>query len=152
MAKDLRAFITYLTSLWGMLAGITAVFPLADVFLKVIPLPVDPYDHATAPIAIPITTLVALFILLYSFVQRNQIDATMSRRASILFVVGLLSLVVFFLMEHFEYALRSRLLPDLDSTDDYVLLMVGVVPFYVLFFACVSRAFAILALIEFKRQ
>jgi hypothetical protein len=45
-----------------------------------------------------------------------------------------------------------RLLPSLDSGDDHVLSLVGVVPFYVAFFACVTRAFALFGLMEFRRE
>lgn len=150
--NDLQSFIRYITSLWGAFGGITAVFPLADVLFKVIPLPVDAYENSTAPIAIPVTSLVALFTLVYTFVQRDKSRSATARRSGMFFVLGMASLVAFFLLEHFEYPLRIKLFPGLDSTDDYVLLLVGVVPFYVAFFACVTRAFAILALMEFKRE
>jgi len=149
---DFRSFVKYMTSLWGALGGIAVVFPMADVLFKVIPLPVDGYEKSTASVAIPVTSLVAAFTMLYTFVQRDRPRSGTARKASAYFALGLLSLVVFFLLEHFEYPLRSRLFPELDSTDDYVLMLVGIVPFYILFFACVTHAFAILALIEFKRR
>ncbi len=153
MAKnDLQGFIRYIASLWGVLGGITAVFPLAGVFVKVIPLPVDPYNKSTASVAIPLTTLVDVFILFYSFVQRDRIRSARSQRPGVFFVLGLVSLMAFFLLDHFEYPLRTALCPSCDSTDDYVLMLVGIVPFYVAFFASVTRAFAILALVEFKRN
>ena len=141
-----------MSSLWGALGGITAVFPLADVLFKVIALPVDTYDKSTAPVAIPVTSLVALFALFYTFVQRDKSRSATARRSGVFFMLGMISLVAFFLLKHFEYSLRVTLFPSLDSTDDYVLLLVGVVPFYAAFFACVTRAFAILALMEFKRS
>jgi hypothetical protein len=151
--EDIKeGFITYMTTVWGLLAGLTAVFPTADVILKVIPLPVDAYEKSTAPIAIPITTLVGLYIVFYSFVRRDRVTPELSWQASLVFILGLISLVVFFLLDHFEYALRTRLFPSLDSGDDYVLMLVAIVPFYVIFFALVTRGFAILALIEFQRR
>ena len=149
--NDLQGFIKYMTSLWGVLGGITAVFPLADVIFQVIPLPIDPYEKSTAPIAIPLTTLVSVFILFYVFVQRDKVTSGTAPQAGKFFILGLISLMVFFLLDHFEYPLRSALFPGLDSADDYILLLVGIVPFYILFFASVTCAFAILALIEFKR-
>lgn len=149
---DFRSFVKYMTSLWGALGGISVVFPMADVLFKVIPLPVDGYDKSTASIAIPVTSLVAAFTLLYPFVQRDRPQSATARKAITYFAFGLLSLVVFFLLEHFEYPLRVRLFPELDSSDDYVLTLVGIVPFYIVFFACITRAFATLALIEFKRR
>lgn len=147
---DLRDFIRYISSLWGALGGIAAVFPLADVLFKVIPLPIDSYEKSTAPLAIPIASLVALFTLFYTFVQRDTQSAT-ARRSVMFLMLGMISLGVFLLLGHFEESLRAKLFPSLDSTDDYVLLLVGVVPFYIAFFACVTRAFAIMALMEFTR-
>jgi hypothetical protein len=149
--NDFRDFIRYISSLWGILGGIVAVFPLADVLFKVIPLPADAYGKSVGSVAIPVTSLVALFTLFYTFVQRDQSRSVTARRSGVFFVLGMLSLVAFFLLEHFEGTVREKLFPGLDSTDDYVLFLVGVVPFYVAFFGCATRAFAILALMEFKR-
>jgi len=149
--NDLQDFIKYIGSLWGVLGGIIVIFPLADVLFNVIPLPEDGYGKSTAPVAIPLTSVVALFILLYTFAQRTQSRYLTLRRSGIFFVFGMISLISFFLLEHFEYPLRVRIFPSLDSSDDYILYLVFVVPFYVGFFACVTRAFAILALLEFKR-
>lgn len=149
---DLDDFLHYIGSMWGALGGITAVFPLADVLLNVIPLPVDGYGNSTAPIATALTSMVAVFALLYTFVQRRRVESLTPARAGIFFVVGMLSLLTYLLLAHFEYRLRDNLFPGLDSTDDYLLLVVGVVPFYVAFFACLTRSFAVLALIEFNRR
>jgi len=150
--KDFPSFVKYMTSLWGALGGIVVVFPLADVLFNVIPLPVDAYEKSTATVAIPLTSLVSAFTLLYTFVQRDHPRSVTARRAGVYFTLGLASLLLFLLLEHFEYALRNAWFPSLDSTDDYVLMLAGIVPFYLAFFACVTRAFAILALIEFKHH
>ncbi|OGQ97322.1 MAG: hypothetical protein A2521_00020 [Deltaproteobacteria bacterium RIFOXYD12_FULL_57_12] len=150
--KDFHSFVKYMVSLWGALGSIAVVFPMADILFNVIPLPVDAYEKSTAAVAIPLTSLVAAFTLLYTFVQRDRPRSATARTAGAYFMLGLMSLLLFFLLEHFEYALRSTWFPGLDSTDDYVLMLVAIVPFYVAFFACVTRAFAILALIEFTRH
>ncbi|MBM4263642.1 MAG: hypothetical protein FJ145_19720 [Deltaproteobacteria bacterium] len=149
-SDDLRDFLRYMSSLWGALGGVTVLFPLADTLFRVIPLPSDSYGQSTAPIAIPIASLVGLFTLFYTFVQRKRSDSTPARRAGLFFFLGMICLMLFFLLNHFEYRLRVAFLPGLDSSDDYVLFLVAVVPLYIGFFACVTRAFAILALMEFK--
>lgn len=151
-SNDLPGFVKYVGSLWGVVGAVTAVFPLADAMVRVIPLPVDAYGNDTAPIAIPLATLVSLFVLVYTFVQRDTPRSTTARRASTFLALGMVSLAVFFLLEHFEEPLRMRFLGGLESSDDYALLLVVVVPFYIAFFACATRAFAVLALIEFKRR
>lgn len=149
--NDFQGFIRYIRTLWGVLGSITAVFPMADHLFNVIPLPIDGYGNDTASVAIPVASLVSFFMLFYTFVQRDKSRSATARRSGIFCTLGIASLVAFFLLEHFEERLRIRLFPSLDSTDDYVLLLVGVIPFYVAFFACMTRAFAILALIEYKR-
>ena len=54
------------------------------------------------------------------------------------------------LLEHFEYPLRSRLFPELDSTDDYILICwyCSISTSSFLRYSCL----AILALIEFKQS
>ena len=153
-SKDFLGFIRYICTLWGVLGSITAVFPLADILLKRIPLPVDSYGNSTASVAIPIALLAALFTLFYTFVQRDKSRSTNARRSGYYFCIGLICLIMFFLLGHFEQPIRMKLFSSdfLDSTDDYVLLLVGVVPFYVAFFASITRAFAILALMEFQRE
>ena len=150
--SDIRSFIKYVSTLWGGLGGLAAVFPLADVLFEVIPLPVDAYGNSTAPVAIPVTSLAAIFTLLYTFVLRDKAKHITTRRAGIFFVIGMAALMIFFLLQHFEYSLRAKYFPDLDSTDDYILYLVFVVPFYAAFFACLTRSFSILALIEFRRE
>ena len=149
---EFKQFIKYMSSLWAILAGMTAIFPLADVLFKVIPLPVDAYGKSTAAVAIPLTTVAALFAILYTFVQRDKYKLATTNKSGIFFLLGMFSLATFFLLEHFEEPLRINLFPSLDSSDDYVLLLIAVVPFYAAFFAFVTRAFMILALIEFKRK
>ena len=150
--NEFNRFIQYMSSLWAILAGLTAVFPLADVLLKVIPLLVDAYDKSTAPVVIPITMVVTLFTLFSTFVQRDRFQSVSTSRYGMLFVLGMFSLAAFFVFKHFEEPLRMKMLPGLDSTDDYILLLVVVVPFYVGFFALVTRAFTILALLEYRRK
>ena len=83
--EDFHSFVKYMTSLWGALGGIAVVFPMADVLFNVIPLPVDPYEKSTASVAIPLTSLVAAFTLLYTFVQRDRLRCATARRAGAYF-------------------------------------------------------------------
>ena len=153
MKPDLKTFLVYISSVWGLLAGITSIFPLANVLFKIIPLPVDAYDRSTAPIAIPLTTLVAVFIIFYSFVQRDQVVSNPTRMAKLFFSLGCVSLAIYIFLDEFWYPLRQRFCPVIcDSETDFKMWLVMLIPFYIGFFACITRAFTILALVEFKRQ
>jgi hypothetical protein len=123
------------------------------VLFKIIPLPVDAYDKFTAPIVIPLTTLVAVFIIFYSFVQRDQVIPNPTRMAKLFFSHGCVSLAIFILLDLFWYPLRERFCPELfDSTTDFAMWLVMLILFYIGFVACVTRAFTTLALVEFKRR
>ena len=66
---------------------------MADVLFKVIPLLVDGYEKSTASVAIPVTSLVAAFTMLYTFVHAPTAVRQYCKASAAL---GLLSLVVFF--------------------------------------------------------
>jgi hypothetical protein len=68
--NELLRFIKYMSSLWALLAGVTAISPLSDVLLEVPLLPVDAYQKSTAPVAIPVTTLVPY--RLFSFIKNKE--------------------------------------------------------------------------------
>jgi len=151
--KEIRDFIQFISTIWGSLATLTAIFPLSGKLFEVIPLPVDAYERSTAPIAIPLTTLVSLFVIFYSFVQRDNVIINQTRRAKIFFALGFVSLAIFFMLDQFWYPLRVWLCPErCDSTTDYRMWLVMLIPFYIAFFACVTCAFTMLALVEFKRR
>ena len=83
--QELKAFLGFLNSLWGLLAGISILFPLSNAFIKVIPLKeAVPFQgtglvyngngllNLTPQLITTITTLVLLFLVLWEFGKRFE--------------------------------------------------------------------------------
>ena len=160
--KEFKDFIGFLKNLWGVLAGISVIFPLSNILIKAIPLHKWEGDIGTGALysfspslVSVVASLIALFIIFGTYVQRHKIKNMKSnlilRKAGLLFLIGIFALIIYLLV----YSLISdyeifwswfkwtsddprRLLGD-------VILLVG----YCLFFAAITRAFVLLGLIEF---
>jgi hypothetical protein len=106
--KELREFLRFLRSLWGMLAAISALFPLSNAFIQVIPLIKTNHMGGIGsgglwfippPLVTTFTTLSALFIILYTFEQRDTFKnlekrPLIRRQALVSFAFGLLALLI----------------------------------------------------------
>jgi len=160
--KQFKDFIFFLKNLWGILAGISVIFPLSNVLIKVIPLQTWEGDagtgalyHFSPSLVSVVASLIALFIIVGTYVQRHKIKMMRSnlvlRKAGLLFFIGIFALIVYLLV----YSLISDYEVfwtwfNWESDDprrlagDVILLV-----FYCLFFAAMTRAFVLMALIEF---
>src|SRR5205809_3613543 len=63
---DLREFLGFLGSLWGILATVTAFFPLSNLLMAVLPL-LPGFERLSTVLA----TLFSLFAIFFVFVLRN---------------------------------------------------------------------------------
>ena len=82
--RELRAFLSFLASLWGTLTAVSLAFPLSNVFVRVIPLEGDESFNPlalmpSAPIAAT-ATLVTLFLVLATFGGRHEFAVPTRRR------------------------------------------------------------------------
>lgn len=110
---ELRAFVTFLGNLWGVLAGISVFFPMSNVLVKVIPLRQygedgGVYDHLRPPLVTAIATLVTLFLVLSTFARRDAFRAQeaagrVERQAWLSFAAGVFALVAYLII-HTVYA------------------------------------------------
>lgn len=160
--KEFKDFISFLKNLWGILAGISVIFPLSNVLIKAIPLQQWQGEagsgalyHFLPSLVSVVASLIALFIILGTYVQRHKIKMLKSnlilRKAGLLFLIGIFALIIYLLV----YSLISdyeifwswfnwesddprRLIGD-------VILLVA----YCVFFAAITRAFVLMGLSEF---
>ncbi len=160
--KEFKDFISFLKNLWGILAGISMLFPLSNLLAKAIPLQKWEgeagsgalYSFSPSLVSV-VASLIALFIILWTFVQRHRIKDKKSnmipRQAGLLFLLGIFALIIYLLI----YSLISNYEIfwswfNWESDDprrligDVILLI-----FYCMFFAAMTRAFVLLGLIEF---
>ena len=160
--NQFKDFISFLKNLWGILAGISVIFPLSNVLIKVIPLQKWEGDAGTGALynyspslVSVVASLIALFIILWTFIQRSKIKMMKSnfilRKAGLLFLFGIFALII--------YLLVYSLISDYEifwtwfswESDDPRRLIGDVVllVFYCLFFAAMTRTFILLGLSEF---
>lgn len=158
--KEFKDFIAFLQNLWGILAGISVLFPLSNAFLKIIPLEVLDEDGLlvffSPHLFTTIATLVSLFLILWTFGQRSKIKSSAGRaktqwQAWLSFGVGISSLVIYiviyFLISNIAYDVLGWESDDVRRLVGEVILLI----FYCLFFSLMTRAFMLLGMVEFFR-
>jgi len=154
---EFKEFISFLKKLWGMLAALSTLFPLSNVFLKIIPL--GHFNGGALVWLSPelftgIATLVSLFLILWTFGNRYRYRLFENRartqmQAGLIFSFGILSLIVYLVTYYFIANSAFEVL-GWESEDTRRLLgEVVLLLFYSAFFALVTRAFVLLGMIEF---
>lgn len=158
--NEFRAFLGFLRNLWGILSGVSLFFPLSNVLFKVMPMrstqddPSGGWSYISPGLVTSLTTMITLFILLWTFGQRRifsnpaEMDS-ISRRAWVALTIGLLSLIIYLGLHTTIYELVYRPLgvthgdPGAFVGDVFLLLS------YAGFFALVTRAFVLLGMKEY---
>jgi hypothetical protein len=72
---ELKEFFGFLRRLWAILAGVSVLFPLSNVFVKVIPL--AKWDqgglaYLSPELVTAVSTLTCLFVILRTFARRQE--------------------------------------------------------------------------------
>src|SRR5512135_3000164 len=77
--SEFTDFVKFLQTLWGILAGISVLFPLSNVLLKLIPM-ANIYDDPPGGLAYlspalitTLSTIATLFVILVTFRQRDAL-------------------------------------------------------------------------------
>lgn len=159
--RELQSFLTFLGSLWGLLAGISVFFPLSNVLLELIPMrrygeDAGVYNHIPPALIVALATVVTLFVLLSMFVGRArlrspQVARAAVRKAAMSFAFGIAALVAYLVLHqvYLEYAWARW---SWGSDDPRKLLVeVPLTLAFVAFFSLVTRAFALLGMVEYFR-
>lgn len=158
MNDELERFTGYLQRVWMTLAGVSALFPLSNVFLRTIPVArwtEGGFGYFPPALVSSIATLACLFTIYWLFSHRKQISVsrpanTTDNGAIQSFVFGILLLLVY-LAGH--YAVRNdfyfRVLAWESGDLKWIIGDLLLLAAYTGFFVCVTRAFVVLALREF---
>jgi uncharacterized membrane protein len=156
---DFKEFISFMQSLWGLLAGISVLFPLSNAFFKIIPLELvtKPLIFIPPGLITTVTTLVSLFIVLSTFGERNEMAGKsdlVRRKAWVSFSIGLAALVL--------YVVGFVLVVNIDIFGQWkeaigqsALWLSSDIIFwieYTAFFVLTTRAFELLAMSEYFRD
>lgn len=159
--KNLRDFVVFLQSLYGILAGISVFFPISNDFIKLIPLrsllddPAGALGYLSPGLITSVATLISLFVVLLTFSKRHKFKALKERRRLIQhqawfsFAFGLLALIIYFTVYFGIYPLyyEPYMIYDTDPRlliGDFALLLS-----YSTFFALVTKAFMLLGMLEY---
>lgn len=152
--RELRDFLQFLRSLWGVLAGISVLFPLSNAFFTVVPLADGqrPFQNLAPSVVTVITMTTCVFLTFATFGRRARFgDATRrgryARYARACFVGALVALGVYVLAPNSLYTPLITNNPNVDlGTAAYDGLFAAL---YVLTFALLTEAFLVLAMLEY---
>lgn len=157
--SEFREFITFLTTLWGLLAGISVFFPLSSVFLKVVPLATydadGVFNHLSPPFITAVATVVTLFVVLSTFGRRKEFKRsgrrTARHQAWLSMGIGMATLITYMTI-HQIYAEYGYSVFRLGSDDPRKLFFeIPLMVTYAAFFSLLTRAFMLLGMLEFYR-
>jgi hypothetical protein len=156
---NVASVIAFLSNLWGLLAGLTLVFPASAQLLKAIPLKVaDPTEAGMGlriiepNFVIALATFASLFVLMYIVSRRDDVAAArrsrVRRLAVIYFITSLLMLALFLVVYTTEEGVIIYRRYD-ELVEGKGVIEFWVVLFYSAFFAAATAAFTLLGLKEF---
>ena len=156
--QEFKDFLTFLRTLWGILAGTSVFFPLSNVLIKLIPMETIDEDgvfvHISPLLITVIGTIVTLFVVLWTFGNRRRLKSNIRlhrirRQAWISFGSGLISLIVYLVVYFVTYQIAWGSWGW--SSDDPRRLIVEILLLitYSVFYALVTRAFMLLGMSEF---
>jgi hypothetical protein len=160
--EEFKEFLDFCRGLWGLLIGISILFPLSNELTKAIPLGRAWWDggfvNFSPNMITLVATLTAQFVLLWTFGQRHECKDLKKRYriqkvAIIHFAVGLATLIIYLII-HYLVAHRFFFFccgwSDTDSR--YLLTDVCLLVSYAVVFACMTAAFGYLAIAEWIRK
>lgn len=150
----LRSFFDFLQGLWGKVAVVSVLFPLFNVFFTVIPM--QPVEREGAFHLIPtgpitaLATILALLVVLITFARRRQLKE-IRRNAWISFAAGLLVLIGYLILHQVKLNVFD-IWAVASGHPVHLALEIPLMALYVLFFASMTRASALLGLSEYYRR
>jgi hypothetical protein len=154
---ELREFLRFLTSLWGLLAGISLLFPLSNLLVDVIPVADGgrPFQNLAPQIVTALSTVTCVFVTFATFARRDEFAvphhrSRLVRSSKLSFTLGAAALAVYVLTTNGMY----RLLVTQASENEFgVAIYDGMfAAMYIAFFALLTRAFLILAVLEYAAR
>ena len=157
---ELKDFVSFLQSLWGILAGISIFFPFSNVLTKLIPLrqfqddPPGALGYLSPGLITSVATLITLFIILLTFGNRRQFKVLKERRliqrkAWLSFAFGLLAMVFYFAVYFGIYPVYYEPFGIFEGDPRLLIGDFALLLSYSAFFALVTRAFMLLGMMEY---
>ena len=154
--KELRSFLTFLGSVWGLLAAVSVLFPLSNVLSAVIPLETAANGGAfweISPGAVTTVSMIsATFCILLIYSRRRELASTQqvagTRRTALWSFAGGLALLGVYLVLYELKADAYDLVGWQSDDSRHVFVEVPLMATYAGCFTLLTRGFTLLALIE----
>jgi hypothetical protein len=158
--REFREFIAFLSTMWGLLAGISVFFPLSSILLKVIPLEAykadGVYNILSPPLITVVAMIVTLFVILTTFGRRDEFKGQgrrYARRQAWVSMGASIAILVTYMTIHQTYAEYAYSVFGLGSGDPRKLFFeIPLLVSYTAFFSLLTRAFMLLGMAEFYRD
>ncbi len=159
--KQFKDFIVFLQSLWGLLAGVSVFFPLSNVLSRVIPIGnfydeppgSGSFEYFSPEMVTAIATLISLFVVFSTFIRRYKFKVQkvtlIQGKASISFAVGLISLILYLVLNFGIYELFYGSFEIWGGDPRRLIGDVMLLLTYSIFFSLMTRAFMLLGMIGF---
>jgi hypothetical protein len=151
--QELREFLQFLRSLWGLLAGISVFFPLSNALVTVIPIgdEAKPFQDLSPGVVAVLATLTCIFVTFATFGRRDQFRDPQRRRryatsARASFGVALGALAIYVLTYPALYEILVTNGPGAIGKALYDGIYAAL---YIASFALLTRAFLLLAMLEY---
>jgi len=157
--SEFRDFIVFLQSLWGILAGISILFPISSVMADAIPLgyisddPPGALEYLSIDLITTVATIITLFVILWTFGQRHEIESkkglNLTKQAWISFVFGFSILILYLVIYHGIYVVVYAPMEIWGGNPIRIIGDVILLIAYSVFFASITRAFMLLGMKEY---
>lgn len=155
LMKSLKQFAAFLKNLWGILAVLSVLFPIANGFFKIVPLRstgengvlawYSPGLFTTIAVLISMTTILSIFRSRSSYVKQANLDRLHNSSLKS-FGLGVTCLLIYLALYYFLLSnIQNNQLMDTHQLFAESLLLC----LYSFSFALVTRGFALLATGEF---
>jgi hypothetical protein len=152
--QDLRDFLQFLRSLWGVLAGISLLFPLSNALFTIIPLGDGgrPFQNLPPASVSVVTMLSCIFLTFAVFGRRGRFADSKYRgryasSARISFVAAMVALAIYLLASN---GLYRALISGASDNEWGVAIYDGLfAALYVATFTLITQAFLLLAMLEY---
>lgn len=150
--RNLKDFLSYLASSFGVLSSFTAFFPLSRITFDIVPPPKDyPYESSL------IATLCCIFLIFYQYSERDNKNKLSSVQKKSIIPSALLYISYIFVVQHIPsfspYDLHPSVIWELGMASVVAFIVTSIKPvLYVAIFYSLTDLFSSLALKEWQKR
>ncbi len=148
--SNLKDFLNYLTSIWGLLSVFTSLFPLTTILSKKIPTPKNFPD-----VLVILASLSCIFILFYKFSHRTKHQNSEETQKNFFTAIGCTLFYLMVLPKIYKFQLSNKVKSELISflNDSIEIAMsLGEAIIYISIFFFFTKSFTTLAVIALQEE